>query len=166
MSSNPNATVNGETWLRSWPAFIFNMRPTCQTNTLPVGSQFFTNHTGLLYTLNSIWQQNQGSSSFSLLPGLIYYNNVLENYSVSVVEIEIESYDRTAKQVTYSMWGDTVRTFAMCSFLSAQGRTWFNIPQKYGYVPESLLDPTFWGEYQFLGTNFLERNETTKPALW
>jgi len=155
-SSNPNATVVDHVWYRH--------RPTCGTVDLPVGSQFFTNQTGLTYTLTAVWHPSgRGISSDGVSPSLTYYNNVVQNCTVNSVEIDLESLDRQANQIAYSEWGAIVRSFATCAISGVNGTTMFNVTQEYDYVPPSA---SFSDMYHFLGTNFLERNITSKSSLY
>ena len=119
-----------------------------------------------MYTLNAVWQQNSSSNNPHILPALTYFNNVLENCSISFVGIEMEALDRTANQIAYAEWGEVVRTFATCSIPSVEGRTWFNITQEYNYVPPTISYSSLWGSDQFLGGSFLESNKENKTSLW
>lgn len=119
-----------------------------------------------MYTLNAVWQKNSSSSEMQILPALTYLNNVLENCAITYIVIEVEALDRTANQIAFAEWGEVVQTFATCSVPSAGGTTWFNITQEYDYVPPTISYNHLWGEYTFLGTNFLERNKENKTSLW
>lgn len=161
-SSNPNATIAENVWLRHWPSFTsHNVQPTCQAVNLPINSQFFTNHTALTYTLTSVWQQEGRNVTF--LPSLTYFNNVLENCVITSIEIDVEAMDRSANQIAYSEWGETIRSYITCSIQNFNSTTLFNLTQKYNYVP---ADVTFEDIGQFVGSNFLERNKTSKASLW
>lgn len=115
-SADPNATETGNKWLRSWPSFIFNIRPSCQALDLPVGSQFFTNHTALTYTLNAVWQQND--TGVHVLSSLPYFNNVLEDCEIATIDIDIEQWSRNPSQIAYNMYGETVRSYIRAQYLA------------------------------------------------
>ena len=163
-SSNPNATVHENPWMRHWPSFLTNkVEPTCQTTNLELGSEWFTNQTALTYSLTDVWQPDGGGAGagYGVSPSLTYSSNVLEDCKINSVEIDYASIDRTASQIAYSEYGAVVRTYATCSILN--GTTNFNFTQEYDYVPS---DASFSGLYTFLGSNFLSRNMTTKSSLW
>ncbi|KAK5135158.1 hypothetical protein LTR08_005544 [Meristemomyces frigidus] len=165
-SANPNATVESRVWMRHWPSFLANkIQPTCQTVNLPVGSEFFTNQTALLYTLTDVWQPQAGGAGagYGIAPSLSYYNNILRNCSVISIEIDLSALDRTASQLAYSEWGAVVRSYATCTILAMNGTTNFNLTQEYDYVPSDLSFSTL---YQSLGTNFLARNKTDQVSLY
>jgi len=165
-SWNPNGTVHNNPWMRRWPSFLTNrVEPTCQELNLPVGSEWFTNQTGLAYKLTDVWQPNGGNAGAGngVAPSLTYYQNVIEDCKVNSVEIDYASIDRTASQVAYSEYGAVVRTYATCSIVGVNGTTNFNLTQEYDYVPS---DVSFAGLYTFLGTNFLSRNRITKSSMF
>lgn len=161
-SSNPNATIVENVWLRHWPSYISrNIQPTCQAVNLPINSQFFTNQTALTCTLTGVWQQDGGN--VNLLPTLTYFNNVLENCVITSIEIDVEAMDRSANQIAYSEWGETIRSYITCSIQNSNSTTLFNLTQEYDYVPTEVA---FADIGQFVGSNFLERNKTSKASLW
>lgn len=162
-STDPNSTTVSTGWLDRWPSyFTKKVRPTCQPVDVPVGSQLFTNQTALSYTLTAAWQLLEGTDS-TVLSSLSYYNNILENCTVTAIEIDLEALDRSATQFGYSEWGAVVRTYITCGFASPGGLTKFNLTQTYDYVPSTL---SFAGLYTFLATNFLGRDKSTRASLW
>lgn len=161
-SANPNATVAGDVWLERWPSYLSHkVQPTCQTADIPVNTQFFTNQKALKYTLTAVWQKN--NTSLNILPSLTYYNNRLDECTITSIEINLEAMDRAANQFAYSEWGEVITSYMTCSISTANGTTMFNLTQEYDYVPATL---PFSELYVFLGTNFLERNPITKASLW
>lgn len=69
---------------------------------------FFTNHTGLTYTLISVVEPSRASND-TLPPSLSYLNNPIENCEISLIEIQLEAADRTAWQYGTQQWGSTTR---------------------------------------------------------
>lgn len=162
-SSNPNATEKEYAWLRKWPSFIFNVRPTCQTTNLAVGTQFSTNQTALTYTLKDVWQQN--GTGIQVLSSLPYFNNILEDCQIPMISIDVEKSDlRNVAQITYTTYGETVRSYIRCSIQTPSGLVMFNLTQEYDFVPPDITMQYLWGG--FPGTNFLDRNKMTKASLW
>ena len=165
-SSNPNATIKDGIWFEHWPSFLaHNIQPICTPFYLPVGSKFFTNQTALTYTLQDIWQTSPGGAGAGDLvsPSLTYVNNVLENCSVTAIEMDWAAMDRTANQLAFAEWGALVRTYATCAVSTASGTVFLNMTQEYDYVPPTV---SMKGLYTFLGSNFLTRNQTDRTGLW
>jgi hypothetical protein len=101
-STDPNSTMSSAGWLDRWPSYFTDkVRPTCQPATVPVGSQVFTNQTALTYTLTAIWQPSEGTDSV-VFSSMSYFNNVLENCTVTAIEINLEALDRTTSQFGFS----------------------------------------------------------------
>lgn len=162
-STDPNSTMASAAWLGRWPSYLTDkVRPTCQPATVPVGSQVFTNQTALTYTLTAVWQPSEGKNS-TVFPSMSYFNNVLENCTVTAVEINLEALDRTASQFGFSEWGAVVQTYVLCGFYTPSGLVQFNLTQAYDYIPAAMS----WSHlYTFLGTNFLDRDKSTRASLW
>ncbi|KAJ6107191.1 hypothetical protein N7523_008514 [Penicillium sp. IBT 18751x] len=162
-STSPNSTITSTRWLDRWPSYFTDkVRPTCEPATVSVGSQIFTNQTALTYTLTAIWQPSEGTNSI-VLSSMSYFNNVLENCTVTAIEINLEALDRTASQFGFSEWGAVVQTYVLCGFYSPSGFIQFNLTQVYDYIPATIS----WSHlYTFLGTNFLERDKSTRASLW
>jgi hypothetical protein len=91
-----------------------------------------------------------------------YFNNVLENCTVTAIEINLEALDRTASQFGFSEWGAVVHTYVSCAFYTPSGLIQFNLTQAYDYIPAMS-----WSHlYTFLGSNFLDRDKSTRASLW
>lgn len=162
-STDPNSTMASAAWLGRWPSYFTDkVRPTCQPATVPVGSQVFTNQTALTYTLTAVWQPSEGTNS-TVFPSMSYFNNVLENCTVTAIEINLEALDRTASQFGFSEWGAVVQTYVSCAFYTPSGLIQFNLTQAYDYIPAVMS----WSHlYTFLGTNFLDRDKGIRASLW
>jgi hypothetical protein len=163
--SNPNATVSSGAWLPQWPSFLIHkVKPQCEALNLPLGSQFITNQIALTYTLTDVWQPSTGSGfGQGISSTLTYYNNVIENCTVNSVELDYSAMDRSSTQFAYSEYGAVVRTYTTCEIMGVNGSTRFNLTQEYDYVPEDMSFSFMW---EFLGTNFLSRNATSKSSLY
>lgn len=163
-SSSPNDTISQGNWLKHWPSFLTTkVQPTCQPADLRVNSQFFTNHTGLKYTLTSVWRHHASSGAQLISPSLTYNNNVLQNCSITSVEIDLAALDRSGSQFAYSEWGALMRSYASCQIVSATGLVFFNLTQTYEYVPDTV---SFADIDNFLGTGFLSRDPKARASLW
>lgn len=163
ISNDPNSTMTSAGWINRWPSyFTEKVRPTCQPASIPVGSQLFTNQTALTYTLTAVWQQSEGTAG-TVSPSMSYFNNVLENCTVAAIEMNLEALDRSASQFGFSEWGAVVQTYVTCDFYTPSGLMKFNLTQSYDYIPPTIS----WSYlYTFLGTNFLDRDKSTRASLW
>lgn len=163
-SSDPNATVSSNSWLQHWPSFLSSkVKPTCQPAELPVNGQVFTNNTALTYKLESVWQEGGDIDSKIISPSLTYFNNVLEDCSISSIEVNLAAMDRSGNQFAYAEWGAVLRSYISCRIISAPGVVFLNLTQSYDYIPNTV---SFNNIGQFLGTGFLSRNQTTQASLW
>lgn len=120
-SSNPNATVADRSELSGLPPILtakYNTK--CQPANIVVNSEFFTNQTGLMYRLTAIWQDDELRT---VSPVLTYSNNVLQNCSITSIEVEYSAGDRTANQIGFNAYGAVVHTFATCSLLTDTGES-------------------------------------------
>ncbi|MCJ1389202.1 hypothetical protein MMC18_002057 [Xylographa bjoerkii] len=104
-TTDPNGTEAQTSWTEA-PIFSLLNRvgPSCQTQNIPVNTEFYTSKLSLPYTLTNIWRES-ADGSIAVLPSLAYKNNTLENCSVTLVQIDLESAQRTAMQQGYRHWG-------------------------------------------------------------
>ncbi|KAK8112527.1 hypothetical protein PG984_013053 [Apiospora sp. TS-2023a] len=162
-SPDPNATVAANP-LQPFPSYLTSkIQPVCQPITLPVGTQFFTNQTALTYTLTGVWQEGAGDNGPTVSPSLTYHQNPLQNCSVSTIQIDIESQDRAANQLSFTEWGAKVRTYTTCRISTVRGTVFFNLTQDYDYVPDTV---SFAQDWPFLGSGFLSRDRKARASLW
>ncbi|KAK7995780.1 hypothetical protein PG991_015247 [Apiospora marii] len=162
-SVDPNATVS-ENLLQPLPNYLTSkIKPACHPVTLPVGTQSFTNQTALMYTLTGVWEEGRDGSGPTVSPSLTYYQNLLENCSVSTIQINIDSQDRGTNQLALTEWGAKVRTYTTCRVTTASGAVFFNLTQTYDYVPDTTSLAQI---YSFLGTGFLSRDPKSRASLW
>jgi hypothetical protein len=166
-STNYNSTISSAAWLNRWPAYSTNkVRPTCQPVDIPIGSQLFTNQTGLTYQLVAAWEETTsavGSTNRTILSSSSYSNNVLQNCTVNSIEMNLEALDRTASQFGFSEWGSVVQTYITCSYSSPGGLTQFNLTQTYDYIPATV---SWTYLYTYLATEFLGRDAESRASLW
>lgn len=72
--------------------------------------EFFTNQTGLTYTLKSVWQEsNQGATNIA--SSITYHNNQIRNCSINTVQIDFTAEDSTAAQYGWRRWGENVLVY-------------------------------------------------------
>ena len=104
-TTDPNGTEAQTSWTEA-PIFSLLNRvgPSCQAQNIPVNTEFYTSKLSLPYTLTNIWRESADGPS-AVLPSLAYKNNTLENCSVIVVQIDLDSAQRTAMQQGYTPWG-------------------------------------------------------------
>lgn len=162
-SSDPNGTVSANPLPRLPSYFTSKTQPVCQPVTLPVGTRFFTNQTALTYTLTGVWQGGTADVTPTISPSLTYHQNLLQNCSVATIQIDIDSQDRAANQLSFTEWGAKVRTYTTCRITLPQGAVFFNLTQDYDYVPDTV---SFAHEWPFLGSGFLSRDQKARASLW
>jgi hypothetical protein len=162
-TNNPNTTLEQITWLKHWPAFVTSKtRATCQPLAIPVKTELFTNNTALTYTLTAVWHDKPDGSQ-NISSSLIYQNNVLENRSVHGIDINFESEDRAAVQLSYSEWGARVSAYTTCSIHTPEGPTKFNLTMEYNYVPPTVR---YGSQADNLGNVFLSRDKSAQASLY
>lgn len=160
VSTDPNATISRSTSVRNMPSFFASkVQATCQPTLLAPEAVVFTNQTALTYTITSIARP----VGDDIISSLEYHNNVLENCSISNIDIDLQSFDRLANQLAFNQWGVFVRTYLRCDVHGADGIVTINMTHGYDYEPDTL---SYGKLYTFLGTGFLKRNRTMKPGLW
>ena len=92
-STNPNVTDSGRVWFYHWPSFLTSkVQPTCQPLNIQVNSNFFTNQTGLTYTLTAAWQPSNGTIQDVSL-SLTYHNNPIQSCVINSIEVDLEAED-------------------------------------------------------------------------
>jgi hypothetical protein len=162
-TNDPNTTLAQNTWLKHWPSFVTSKtRATCQPLAIPVKTELFTNNTALTYTLMAVWHDTPGDGQ-NISSSLIYQNNVLEGCSVHGIDINYESQDRAAVQLSYSEWGARVSAYTTCSILTPEGTTRFNLTMDYNYVPQTVR---YGSQAGYLGGVFLSQNSTAQASLY
>lgn len=162
-TNNPNTTLDQNTWLKHWPLFVTSKtRATCQPLAISVKTELFTNNTALTYTLTAVWHDKPDGSQ-NISSSLIYQNNVLENCSVHGIDMNFESQDRAAVQLSYSEWGARISAYATCSIHTPEGTTKFNLTMDYNYVPPTVR---YGSQASYLGSVFLSRDESTQASLY
>lgn len=104
-TNDPNGTMSQLQWYNRFPLSLFEkIRPSCQSHDFPLNAQFYTNKLGLPYTLTSVWQEIK-EKDMMIPPSLTYSNNTLDNCTVSFIQVDFESRQRTAAQLGTMMWG-------------------------------------------------------------
>lgn len=169
-TADPNATMSRYVnSMQLWPSYLTSkVRPICQPTSLPVGTQFFTNQTALVYTLTSVWTETPTNVPQSVpqpiySPSLAYLNNVLESCNINSIQMDIESQDRAANQIALTEWGAKVRTSTTCQMFTGAGVVFFNMTQSYDYVPDTV---TFAQISTFLGSGIVSRDQVKRASLW
>lgn len=163
-TKDPNATLAENTWLKQWPSFMTTkIRSTCQSAYIPVGTQLFTNNTALTYTLTDVWQQ-RADGKRNISSSLPYQNNLLEDCSISTIDIDFDSQDRSAVQLSHSLWGAKVSVFTTCSINNTpDGPMKLSLTMLYNYVPSTVR---YTDQKSFLGSMFISRDKDTQASLY
>lgn len=93
--TDPNATLSQRYWYNNPPwSWTSKIETTCEAQNLQTGSQFFTSHLGLTYTLKSIWTGSSADNVTTNFPALAYLNNPLEDCHVDLVDVEMRRSSR------------------------------------------------------------------------
>lgn len=158
-STNPNSTISSKIWSNHWPSFLTSkVQPTCQPVDIQVNSKFFTNQTGLTYTLTGVWQPSNGSIQ-NVSPSLTYYDYLIQDCVINSVEVDLEAKDRLAAQFAWAEGGATLRAYATCGVNGANGYVRFNLTAEYDYVPETVSFSS--GLYSFIAVD-----KEARASLW
>ena len=155
-AGDPNSTITNGIWYQHWPSYLTSgVRPTCQPANLPVNTQFFTNQSGLMWTITNVFQSEDKSQA---LPSLPYLNNLLHGCNVSEIRM---TYDNTQNDDAliqqHSPWDIEVRAFVTCGVHGPTGYTLVNVTAVY-----NALTP-----YTTPGvTAFVAENPTTRASMY
>ncbi|KAF5980579.1 hypothetical protein FCOIX_4720 [Fusarium coicis] len=156
-TSNPNTTSENRNPFSDWPSFLTaNTKSLCSTTTIPIGTEFYTNNTGLKYTVTKIWCGDNPKEPDALLGSLPYLNNPFQSCAVNGITIEFEGIDRSASQIAPQQWGAKLRASLSCEVDTPSGMTTVNMTTTYDIN----------GIDNDVGTAFPGRNETAKASLW
>jgi hypothetical protein len=137
-SSNPNTTVSEAIWFNHWPSFLTSKgQLTCEALDVQINSKFFTNQTGLTYTLTNAWQSTK-EDSVDVLSSMTYYNNPIEDCVINYIEIDLEALDRTSSQFAWAEWGAVLSGCLTCGITSETGYVKLNLTVNYDYVPDTV----------------------------
>ena len=159
-STNPNVTQSTHSWFKAWPSFIIGqMQASCDSSTIPVGTQLYTNNTALSYTLRGVSQEHEGGIPPSVWGSLVYHNNPLQNCSIAQIQIQIRSLDRSAVQIAQQQIGALLTAFISCVVQSAQGLVKLEMTTDYELVINEISPG--WSYQTFIG-----RNSTDKASLY
>ncbi|EXJ73724.1 uncharacterized protein A1O5_03486 [Cladophialophora psammophila CBS 110553] len=154
-------------WLHHWPSyFTSQIKPSCQAEDIQVNTRFFTNQTGLTYTITGVWTTSPNRTNTLVSPALTYLNNPIQDCQVNNIQIEIESEDRTVTQYGWNAWGESLQAFITCSIQGNDGIIFFNLSTDYDFVPDTAQFPTGNYSTQVGLFSMVTRNATTKASLW
>ena len=160
ISTNPNATVSQNVWFANWPSYLTaKVQSSCQTVDISTNSQFFTNQSGLTYTLTGIWQ-DAGSGAKNISPSLTYQNNIFQDCVITAVEIDLESFDRLASQIAYTQWGAQLWGYTTCDIMTNAGLTKVNLTAAYNYIPATV---SFDNSSLY---SFVSQDQSSRASLW
>ncbi|MCJ1295250.1 hypothetical protein MMC34_006812 [Xylographa carneopallida] len=158
-TTDPNGTEAQTSWTAA-PIFalLHRVGPSCQPQDIPVNTEFYTSKLSRPYTLTNIWRRTAGDAPVAVLPSLAYKNNTLENCSVGLVQVDLESTQRTAMQQGYTEWGAKATALATCSVANGAEPTSFNLTTSYEFVGP------------LIGTgqtdSFLQLDNQSRASLW
>jgi hypothetical protein len=170
ISTNPNSTITQGIWFANWPSFLTSkVQPTCQSVGIPINSQFYTNQTGLTYTLTKIWQPTSNPENINISPSLIYHNNILEDCKTNAIVMNIQALDQLPGQFSWNEWAADVLAYITCSINGESGRTMFNLTTNYNLVPQDASFPdnsAYTAHDESTLFSFVSRDKETRASLW
>lgn len=145
---DPNKTVSQKRWTQNFPfSLVGRATASCQSQELAVNSQLYSDKLSLAYNIADIWQV-QNDNQILNLPSLKYTNNPLQNCSISLIEIDLDSYSaRTAAQMGWAQWGFNALGLVTCAIdndggakapNNIHGPTWFNLTVNYEFVTPTI----------------------------
>lgn len=154
-TKDPNTTIAEGVWFKNWPSYLTrNVQPLCQPQSLPMNTQFFTNQTGLLYTITEIL----AGSGESTQPSLNYFHNVLQDCEIyGPITLQFDT-DGPISLLTYVRGSITMQTLILCHVEDGERRrhvllstTFDNGPTAFAFLSNSPARPQnpevfFWAE--------------------
>ena len=101
--------------LLSWKS---NVRGTCEPQNIAVGSQIFTNHSGLTHTLSAVRNSSQAS-----LSALRYIDEPLSDCQTTEIVVDLRRADSARASGGWWSWRDTVATAnSICRIRASEDR--------------------------------------------
>lgn len=153
---NPNSTISTGFWYNHWPSYLTSsVRPVCEPANLAVNTQFFTNQTGLLWTITSVYKAGDDTQ---VLPTLPYINNPFEACTITEIQMDLDGSNDLPLLISRSApWSIDVYAFVTCSVMGPTGPTLFNATALYSPI----------STYTVAGsTNLVSRNTTSRASMY
>jgi hypothetical protein len=126
-SANPNSTDGTLAYFSRLPSFMTaNTMATCDSTTIPINSNFYTNNTAFSYTLSSIWQGDTDDPQ-SFAGSLPYHYNRLQHCSIPSIAATFENIERPVLQIARDQWGVSLKAFITCLVESPEGLIHVNL---------------------------------------
>ncbi|OTA53824.1 hypothetical protein K449DRAFT_389581 [Hypoxylon sp. EC38] len=135
-SSDPNATESNSIWFSRWPSYLVGARASCDPTTIQLQSTIYTDKGAFPYTLSNVWRL--GDDGNRLHQGsLIYKSSTVQNCNVTLINIQFEGPDRSARQLEAFTMGGTVTATTQCytDEGSPSRRTYFELVSTYDPLP-------------------------------
>lgn len=102
-TTDPNTTVSRRPWAQKLVALDNRNAANCQSQNLPVDTQYYTDKLSMPYTITNVWQRDPAGPNVTM-PSLRYTNNALENCSVGLIQLDYASMERTAAEIGWIGW--------------------------------------------------------------
>jgi hypothetical protein len=154
-TTDPNVTLSERHWFTKAPwSWTSRLQPTCESQNIQPGTQFFTNKLGLTYSLSRIWTGPSLTEATSTFPALTYLNNPLENCQVDYVTLEMQRASEASTPSAWWVWD--------ASTASATGHC--TVATDSGYVNASFSTayPARTRGFEYV----LEANYTEAASIW
>ncbi|CAG8959357.1 hypothetical protein HYFRA_00001255 [Hymenoscyphus fraxineus] len=131
-----NETVSRRLWTQKMIRTDDKTFPTCNSQNLPVNTQYYTNKLGLAYNIANVWQVLPNGKNLTL-PSLKYSNNPIDNCTIPLIQLDFTSFDRSAAQLGWRGWGIGAMGFVTCLVNNGQ-QTYVNLTTKYDFIPPTI----------------------------
>lgn len=98
-----------ENWYQQLTSLQSNaLQANCSPVQFPVNSQFFTNQSGLMYTLDAVWPDIEDGHEPKLegdqSPVLSYFNEPFRDCNIFLINMDIQELDRDSEQINQAPW--------------------------------------------------------------
>ncbi|KAI0838456.1 hypothetical protein F5Y06DRAFT_303776 [Hypoxylon sp. FL0890] len=135
-SSDPNGTEANSIWFSRWPSYLVGARASCDATNIQLQSTIYTDKGAFPYTLSNVWQLGDDGSTMHQ-GSLIYKSNPVQNCNVTLINIQFEGPDRSARQLEAFTMGGTVTATTQCYVDegSPSHRTYFELISTYDPLP-------------------------------
>lgn len=155
-TTDPNSTMAEKHWFTQAPwSWGDKLRPTCESQDVPIGYSFFSTNLGLQYTLTSVSQYDTDSGHTIPLPSLRYLNHTLQDCHITQVILHMEKDDESYNGLGYWWsWDDSsANAYATCTVETSLGPVNASFSTSYKPGPK---------DYSYA----ISTNYTTAASMW
>lgn len=102
-TTDPNSTVAHRPWAQKLAAMDNKNAASCQSQNLPVNTEYYTDKQSLAYTIANVWQVDS-EERIHTLPSLRYINNSIQSCTLGMIQLDYENADRPAAEIGWITW--------------------------------------------------------------